>query len=68
MEISKNEIIVPVKLTEILATKSYAAKFLNNLSTGYKRLSGQHKKQTTRKTRTKSIAYSPKQQKNIKTI
>jgi len=73
METSKGEIIVPVELTEILATESEAANFFNNLSTGYKRgycdWVGGAKNEATRKSRAeKALLMLKNKQKTLKTV
>ena len=73
METSKGEIIVPVELTEILATENEASEFFNGLSVGYKRgycdWVGGAKNETTRRTRAeKALLMLKNKQKTLKTV
>jgi len=73
METSKNEIIVPVELTKILATEPEAAEFFNNLSTSYNRgycdWVGGAKNEATRQTRAeKALLMLKNKQKTLKTV
>ena len=73
MENSKNEILVPSELIEILKDDSQASDFFNNLSAGYKRgycdWVGGAKNEITRKSRAeKALLMLQNKKKTLKTV
>ena len=73
MTASKNEITIPVELTDILKNESEAAEFFQSLSVGYKRgycdWVGGAKNEDTRKTRAeKALLMLKNKQKTLKTV
>jgi uncharacterized protein YdeI (YjbR/CyaY-like superfamily) len=73
MEPNKNEIAVPVELTDILKNESEASEFFQSLSAGYKRgycdWVGGAKNEDTRKSRAeKALLMLKNKQKTLKTV